>query len=147
MKKKSKKKATQSWSIMLLTMLLMVIMVLVGCAKSETQSAIPDCVVSNSSNDEYSLIIIANQEKIENKEEFARQLIEQVRNNEFKTIMFSFDETGYPTRLEITVYLNEKDWKSHNEPYMNVSFKQNSILDGYNIVEHYDRFHLEINQS
>ena len=118
--------------------------ILLGCKTKTTQSDIPDCVVSNTFNNEYSLIIIANQDKIENKEIFAKQLIEQVCNNDFKTILFSYDEIGYPTRLEMAVYLSQTDWKSNKEPYMNVVFKQDNITNGYNTVEHYDKFHLSI---
>lgn len=116
---------------------------MIGFAKNATQSDIPDCVVSNTFNDEYSLSIIANQDKIEDKETFAKQLIEQVRNNDFKTILFSYDEVGYPTRLEMTVYLNEEDWQNHNS-VMRVSLTQQNILDNFNIVEHLDRFQLKV---
>lgn len=127
----------------LITVLLVGTIVIIGCAKNETQSDIPDCVISNSLNDDYSLTIIANQEAIEDKEAFAKKLIEQVRNNGFKTIMFSFEETGYPTSLQMTVYLSEKEWKNH-DIFMTVSFEQEDILAGYNITEHYEKFDLEI---
>lgn len=123
--------------------LLLVALLSIGCARSETQSDIPDCVISNSSNDDYSLTIIANREGIEDKEAFAKELIEQVRNNGFRTIMFSFEETGYPTSLDMTVYLSEKDWKKHTSA-MSVSLRQQNILDGFNIVEHYDKFQMTI---
>ena len=123
--------------------LLLVALLSIGCARSETQSDIPDCVVSNTFNDEYFLTIIANQEEIEDKEVFAKELVKMVRNNDFKTILFSYDEVGYPTRLEMTVYLNEKDWQNHNS-VMRISLTQHNILDNYNIVEHLDKFQLKL---
>lgn len=138
-----KEKTRKSSIVQLVSVLLIGVIVMIGCEK--TESGVPDCVISNHINEEYYLTIIANQKEIEDKEAFAKKLIEQVCSNSFKTIMFSFEETGYPTNLDMTVYLSEKDWQSHNEPYMNVSFKQESILDGCNIVEHYDKFHLKIN--
>lgn len=129
--------------IALCSVVLIVALTSVGYAKDKSQF-VPDCVVSNHTNDAYSLTIIANQDNIEDKEAFAKELIEQVRNNGFKTIMFSFEETGYPTSLDMTVYLNESDWQSHNDPFMQVSFRQENVIDGYNIVEHYDKFYLEI---
>lgn len=128
--------------VQLINVFLISVIVMIGCGKSENGN--PDCVVSNHTNDAYSLTIIANQDNIEDKEAFAKELIEQVRNNGFKTIMFSFEETGYPTSLDMTVYLNESDWQSHNDPFMQVSFRQENVIDGYNIVEHYDKFYLEI---
>ena len=139
--KKTTRKAT---IIQLFIILLLGVSIMTGCSMSETQSDAPDCVISNSSNDDYSLTIIANREEIEDKEAFAKELIEQVRNNGFKTIMFSFEETGYPTSLDMTVYLNENDWKSHNDPFMKVTFRQENAVDGYNIVEDYDKFQLAI---
>ena len=68
--------------IVFLTLLILVIL---GCGIDTTQSDIPDCVVSNTFNDEYSLTIIANREKIEDKELLAKELVEMVRNNDFKT--------------------------------------------------------------
>lgn len=124
-------------------LIILLILLVSGCGTDNQQSS-PDCVISNSTNDEYNLTIIANQDEIEDKEEFAKQLIEQVYHNDFKTIMFSFDETGYPTRLQMTVYLDEKDWKKH-DAFMNVSLEQKDLLAGYNIVEHYEKFHLKIN--
>ena len=82
--------------IVFLTLLILVIL---GCGIDTTQSDIPDCVVSNTFNDEYFLTIIANQEEIEDKEVFAKELVKMVRNNDFKTILFSYDEVGYPTRI------------------------------------------------
>lgn len=116
---------------------------MIGCAKHTTQFGVSDCVVCNTSNSEYTLTIIANQEKIQDKEAFAKQLIEQVRNNDFKTILFSYDEVGYPTRLDMTVYLNEDDWQNHIS-VMCVSLTQQNILDNFNIVENLDKFEMKI---
>ena len=105
-----------------------------------------DCVVSNHFSDgDYNLTIIANQDEIEDKEEYARMLIEKVQKNEFETIMFSYDMTGFPTGLQMTVYLSEDDWKNKNiEPYMEVFLEQDDFMKGYNIVDDYDKFTLGI---
>lgn len=66
-----------------------------------------------------------------------------MKNNGFKTILFSFDETGYPTSLNLTVYLSDKDWKK-NKVYMTVSLRQENWEVGNNIVENYDRYKLTI---
>lgn len=105
----------------------------------------PNCVSSVSSNDDYYLTIIANQRKIEDKEAFANQLVDLVKNNGFETIMFSYDETGYPTSLSMTVYLTERDWKNSNV-YMTVSLRQENWEAGNNIVENYDKFQMKITE-
>lgn len=135
----------------LCTILVMLLILVSGCGVQKTESdskntsMIPDCVVSNSSNADYSLTIIANRNEIEDKEAFAEQLIEQVKSNGFKRIMFSFEETGYPTGLQMTVYLTEADWQDQSvEPYMKITLRQESLVNDYNIVENYDTFKLEI---
>ena len=117
---------------------------ILGCGEKEEMK--PDCVISNSFNDDYFLTIIANKKMIEDDEQFAKQLIEQVCNNDFKSIMFSFEETGYPTGLSMHVYLTEREWKDRSiEPYMEISFRQENSVNGYNIVENYDEFKMEVN--
>lgn len=133
--------------------LVLLILTLTACGTNNTETTredeggVPDCVVSNHSSDgDYRLIILANQDRIEDKEAYAKMLIEKVQKNDFKTIMFSYDMNGYPTRLNMSVYLSEADWKDHDtNPYMEISFTQEDrIANGYNIVDDYDKFTLEI---
>ena len=115
-------------------------------SNAESKESVPDCVVSNCSSGDYWLTIIANREEIKEKEEFAKELIEQVRHDGFHRIKFFFEDTGvYPTGLRMSVYLTEEDWEDRDtEPYMVASFRQENIVDGYNIVENYERFELKI---
>lgn len=114
---------------------------------SEYVAYIPDCVVSNHTSDgDYRLIILANQDEIDDKEAYAKMLIEKVKENDFHTIMFSYDMSGYPTSLRMSVYLREEDWQDRDtDPFMEISFTQEDrIANGYNIVDDYDKFTLEI---
>lgn len=114
---------------------------------SEYVADIPDCVVSNHTSDgDYRLIILANQDEIDDKEAYAKMLIEKVKKNDFHTIMFSYDMSGYPTSLRMSVYLREEDWQDRDtDPFMEISFTQEDrIANGYNIVDDYDKFTLEI---
>lgn len=105
----------------------------------------PDCVSSIHSDADYKLTIIANREEITDKEEFAKELIEKARNNGFKTIMFSYDLSGYPTSLDMKVYLTQEDWQDRDtEPIMKISVQQEDWGNGYNIVEHLDKFEIVI---
>lgn len=115
-------------------------------SNAESAEAVPDCVVSHCSDGDYWLTIIANREVIEDKGKFAEELIEQVRKDGFQTIKFFFEDTrAYPTGLRMSVYLTEDDWQAKEKtPYMMISLKQDNVVDGYNIVEDYDRFDLEI---
>ena len=128
-----------------IVVLIGIILILSACGM-EKQSAtqmLPDCVNSIESNGEYKLAIIANRNIIEDKEAFAKQLIEQVRTNDFKTIYFSYDLSGYPTSLDMMVYLNEDEWDKGNS-VMEISLRQENWKDGYNIVDDLEKFKLEI---
>lgn len=115
-------------------------------SNAESTELVPDCVVSNRLAGDYWLTIIANREVIEDKGQFAEELVEQVRDDGFQTIKFFFEDTkAYPTGLRMFVYLTEDDWQDKEKvPYMMISLKQDNVIDGYNIVEDYDRFDLEI---
>ena len=133
--------------------LVLLILTLTACEPKNTETngkyeaGVPDCVVSNHTSDgDYRLIILANQDEIDDKDAYAKMLIEKVKKNDFHTIMFSYDMSGYPTSLHMSVYLSEADWKERDtDPYMEISFTQEDrIANGYNIVDDYDKFTLEI---
>ena len=107
---------------------------------------VPDCVVSNRTDGDYWLTIIANRKEIEDKEEFAKELIEQVRNDGFHRIKFFYEDCGeYPTGLRMSVYLTEEEWQNREvEPYMTINVTQENVSNGYNVVEHLDQFQFEI---
>lgn len=136
----------------ILFFVIVMVFVMSGCGKNHAEKikedvlSKPDCVSSvHSSEGDYQLTIIANENEITDKKAYARMLIEKVQKNDFKTIMFSYDMTEYPTRLQMSVYLSEEDWKDKDvEPYMEVSFEQEDFLNGYNIVDDYDKFTLKI---
>lgn len=119
-------------------------MFLSGCSSEKNLNGTAECVNSIESNNFYNLSIIANQKEIENKEDYALHLIEKVRNNDFKKIMFSYDLSGYPTGVEMDVYLTQED-KDNHVLFMKVSFQQENFANEYNIVDHYEKFTLKIN--
>ena len=62
----------------------------------------PDVVSSISMNQDQYLTIVANRDKIEDKEEFAELLVKMCRENSFHTIKFSTDR-GYATTITGTI--------------------------------------------
>ena len=68
----------------------------------------PDVVSSISMNQDQYLTIVANRDKIEDKEEFAELLVKMCRENSFHTIKFSTDR-GYATGIHMQVYLCDND--------------------------------------
>lgn len=47
----------------------------------------------------------------ESKDDIADEIVQKILDNDFHTIRFSFDD-GYPNRLDVSVYKNEKDRES-----------------------------------
>ena len=92
----------------------------------------PDVVSSISMNQDQYLTIVANRDKIEDKEEFAELLVKMCRENSFHTIKFSTDR-GYATSVNMRVYL-WKDEIEGNEPVMVVEYKTTGYGEEYDIV-------------
>ena len=70
----------------------------------------PDVVSSISMNRNQYITVVANRNRIEDKEEFAKLLVKMCRKNSFHTIKFSTDR-GYATSVNMRVYL----WKDEIE--------------------------------
>ena len=47
----------------------------------------------------------------ESKDDIADEIVQKILDNDFHTIRFSFVD-GYPNRLDVSVYKNEKDRES-----------------------------------
>ena len=64
--------------------------------------------ISNVSGNYYeqNLTVIANKLFIYDKENFSEQILERCLDNSFHDILFSYDITGYPDRICISVYTN-----------------------------------------
>lgn len=104
-------------------------------------SGIPDLVNSFSTNSDYTLTVVANSDSIENKEDFARHIITMCRENSFKTIQFSTDLGGYPTSLDISVYLQQEDIRT-SEPICEIRYIPNENTKEYDIKNHPEKFSL-----
>ena len=102
----------------------------------------PDVVSSISMNQDQYLTIVANRDKIEDKEEFAELLVKMCRENSFHTIKFSTDR-GYATSVDMRVYLFQDKIEGH-EPVMIVKYEPIEYGKGYDIVHNPDQFKLTI---
>ena len=83
-----------------------------------------------------------NKKCIEDKEEFAKLLIEMCKENSFHTIKFSTDR-GYATSVDMRVYLFQDKIEGH-EPVMIVKYEPIEYGKGYDIVHNPDQFKLTI---
>lgn len=58
--------------------------------------------------------IIANKLFILDKEKYAEELIEKAVENKYRNVRFSYDITGYPDEIVISVYIQNSDYQ-HNQ--------------------------------
>ena len=102
----------------------------------------PDVVSSISMNQDQYLTIVANRDKIEDKEEFAELLVKMCRENSFHTIKFSTDR-GYATEIHMQVYLCEEDIEDANV-VMEIDYVQREYNENYDICDNPEKFELHV---
>lgn len=117
--------------------------VLTSCGTKEDKqqnTGTPDVVNSVISGTDQHLTVVANSDRIEDEEEFARTVVHMCQDNSFDSVRFSTDIRGYPTRLDISVYMNRKDIEEKKEPVYRIEFKTDDFSKDYNIKENPDKF-------
>lgn len=111
--------------------------------KSEEEISMePDVVGSISMNRDQYLTVVANRDRIEDKEEFAKLLVKMCRENSFHTIKFSTDR-GYATGIHMQVYLCEEDIEDTNV-VMEIDYVQRECNEKYDICNNPEEFELHV---
>ena len=111
--------------------------------KSEKEISMePDVVSSISMNRDQYLTVVANRDRIEDKEEFAKLLVKMCRDNSFHTIKFSTDR-GYATGIHMQVYLCEEDIEDANV-VMEIDYVQRKYNEKYDICNNPEEFKLHV---
>ena len=103
----------------------------------------PHVVSSISINRDQYLTVVANRDRIEDKEEFAKLLVKMCRKNLFHTIKFSTDR-GYATEIHMQVYLCEEDIEDANV-VMEIDYVQRECNEKYDICNNPEEFELFVN--
>lgn len=63
-------------------------------------------------------------------------------DNSFYSTKFSTDKRGYPSGLDIKVYLNREDMAKIQEPVCKIKFTAGDFTNDYNIKDNPDKFNL-----
>ena len=113
-----------------------------GKTSSDRKPGAPDVVGSFAMNRDENLTVVANRDKITDKEAFAKQLLQMCRDNTFYSIKFSTDQ-GYATSLDMNVYSWKEDIEN-GEPVMRVEYKPIEYGEEYDIVNNPDKFQLYV---
>lgn len=127
--------------------MLFLMMCIIHCAVfcysgwKESHSGIPDVVSSILRNRSCDLTVVANSNKIDDKEAFAREVIQMCRQNSFQSVKLSTDINGYPFDLDITVYLNRKDVE-RNKLACKIGFHTKENTEDYDIKNDVKKFYL-----
>lgn len=113
---------------------------ILGKTSSDREPGEPDVVSSFAMNRDENLTVVANRNKITDKEAFAKQLLQMCRDNSFQSIKFSNDQ-GYATSLDMNVYSWKEDIED-GEPVMQVEYRPIEYGVEYDIVHDPDKFQL-----
>ncbi|OUQ48533.1 hypothetical protein [Lachnoclostridium sp. An118] len=109
--------------------------------KSEEEISMePDVVSSISMNRDQYLKVVANRDRIEDKEEFAKLLVKMCTENSFHTIKFSTDR-GYATGIHMQVYLCDNDIEEAKVA-MKIDYIQREYNEKYDICNNPEEFEL-----
>lgn len=100
----------------------------------------PDVVSSISMNRDQYFTVVANRNRIEDKEEFAKLLVQMCRDNSFHTIKFSTDR-GYATGIHMQVFLCEEDIEEAKLA-MKIDYVQREYNEKYDICNNPEQFEL-----
>lgn len=93
---------------------------------------------------EQKLNVIANKLFVSNKEKFAEKMIERCIDNTFHEVRFSYDITGYPNRIYISVYPNELSRKL-GVNHFTILYRAGTESDYvYNVKDHPEMFKIKI---
>lgn len=130
------------WVLCVMAVLIITMEYFIKPNSEEDVPMAPDVVSSISMNRDQYLTVVANRDNIEDKEEFAKLLIEMCKENSFHTIKFSTDR-GYATNVDMRVYLFQDKIAGH-EPVMIVKYEPVEYGKGYDIVHNPDQFKLTI---
>lgn len=130
------------WVLCVMAVLIITMEYFIKPNSEEDVPMAPDVVSSVSMNRDQYLTVVANRDNIEDKEEFAKLLIEMCKENSFHTIKFSTDR-GYATSVDMRVYLFQDKIEGH-EPVMIVKYEPIEYGKGYDIVHNPDQFKLTI---
>lgn len=101
-----------------------------------------DVVSSISMNRGQYLTVVANRDRIEDKEEFAKLLVKMSRDNSFHKIKFSTDR-GDATGIHMQVYLCEKDIEDANV-VIEIDYIQRKYNEKYDICNNPEEFELHV---
>jgi len=113
-----------------------------GKFESSHKEGEPDVVGTFSVNRDENISVVANKEDIEDREAFARKLLQMYKDDSFHSTKFSTDR-GYATSIDINIYLWKEDIED-GESVMTAEYRPVEYGKDYEVVNNPDKFQLYI---
>ena len=107
-----------------------------GKPESGHKEGEPDVVGTFSINQDENLTVVANRENIEDREAFARELLQMYKDDSFYSTKFSTDR-GYATSLDMNIYLWKEDVED-GESVMTAEYRPLEYGKDYDVVNNPD---------
>ncbi len=107
---------------------------------------IPDVISSTSANSSYRLDVVANSNRVQDKEELARKIIHMCQDNSFHSTRFSVDLKGHPSKLNITVYLRKSDVEK-GKAICQIRYEPLEFNPDYDIKNNVEKYHLYLDDN
>lgn len=91
---------------------------LFGCTKESVEMDVLSSHNTTSANwYELSINVIADKETVLDRDACSSEIIQHVLDNDFHSVRFSYDLSGYPNEVTVDVYTSEKDFKKGKIAY------------------------------
>lgn len=119
-------------------LLFAVISVIYKCYRYD-YSGVPDAVSSSTNGSECRLTVAANDSCIEDKDAFADEIFGMCRANSFRTVKLSTDVSGWPSGLEVIVYLHRYEI-GRKKPEMRIRYIPPDNSAVYNIRDDGEKY-------
>ena len=114
-----------------------------GKSESGHKEGEPDVVGTFSVNRDENLTVVANRKNIEDREAFARELLQMYKDDSFYSTKFSTDR-GYATSLDMNIYLWKEDIED-GESVMTAEYRPVEYGKDYDVAVSYTHLTLPTN--
>lgn len=111
--------------------------------RQHAYSGVPDLRSTITSGNDYYMSVVSNSKTIENREEFAKQIIQMCIDNSFKSVILSNDENGYPRRMKVSVYHTAEEI-GKDDAVFQFSYEPKELNVEYDIRSNPEKYELKI---
>lgn len=129
------------------TSILLSCVLLSGCTKESVEMDVLSSHSATSSNwYELNINVIADKDTILDRDACSNEIIQHVLDNDFHSIRFSYDLSGYPNEVTVDVFTSEKNFKKGKVAYSFdyvTDFNTENVDIQNNIKDNSDEFEIQ----